>query len=122
MNNQDYQKHYRKSYKQKNKIISFPLNNAFYEELKRRSIYLDATPNTYAKNILTNYLNDSPLQILSYEQKEFISDYIRISRGIATNINQIAHKTNIEEQVDINILLNSLRKYENEFKNFISKI
>lgn len=121
MSKTNYQKEYKKSYKQKNKIVTFPLSIAFYDELKRRAIYLDVKTNSYAKNIITTFLNNSTPKILSYEQKEFINEYIRISRGIANNINQIAHKTNLNETIDINILINALRIYEDEFKKFITK-
>jgi len=121
MSKQDYQKEYKKSYNSKNKIVTFPLSVAFHNELKRRAIYLDLKTNSYAKSIITTFLNNNTPKTLSYEQKEFINDYIRISRGIANNINQIAHKTNMTEQIDINILINALRQYEEEFKNFISK-
>ena len=121
MKKKDYQKEYKKSYNQKNKIVTFPLSIAFHDELKRRAIYLDLKTNSYAKSIITTFLNNETPKTLTIEKKEFISDYIRISRGIANNINQIAHKTNIEEQIDINILINSLKKYEEEFKNFITK-
>jgi hypothetical protein len=119
--NKDYQKKYKKSYNSKNKIVTFPLSIAFHDELKRRAIYLDLKTNSYAKSIITTFLNNSTPKILSYEQKEFINEYIRISRGIANNINQIAHKTNITEQIDINILINALKSYEEEFKKFINK-
>jgi len=121
MNNTDYQTKYKKSYNDKNKIVTFPLSIAFFDELKRRAIFLDIKTNSYAKSIITAFLNNSTPKILSYEQKEFINDYIRISRGIANNINQIAHKTNMDEQIDINILINALKQYEEEFKKFISK-
>lgn len=121
MTNKDYQKEYKKSYNDKNKIVTFPLSVAFYDELKRRATYLDLKTNSYSKSIITTFLNNSTPKILSYEQKEFINDYIRISRGIANNINQIAHKTNMTEQIDINILINSLKQYEDEFKKFITK-
>lgn len=121
MSKQDYQKEYKKSYNSKNKIVTFPLSVAFHNELKRRAIYLDLKTNSYAKSIITTFLNNNTPKTLSYEQKEFINDYIRISRGIANNINQIAHKTNMTEQIDINILINALRQYEEEFKKFISK-
>jgi|SRR3989339_1937945 hypothetical protein len=121
MKNRDYQEKYKKSYNDKNKIVTFPLSVAFFDELRKRAMYLDLKTNSYAKSIITAFLNNSTPKILSFEQKEFINDYIRISRGIANNINQIAHKTNMSEQIDINILINSLRKYEEEFKNFISK-
>lgn len=120
MSNRNYQKEYKKSYNNKNKIVTFPLSIAFHDELRRRAILLDVKTNTYAKSIITQYLNNTTIKTLSYEQKEFINDYIRISRGIANNINQIAHKTNMTEQIDINILINALRQYEEEFKKFIS--
>lgn len=121
MKNTDYQEKYKKSYNDKNKIVTFPLSVAFFDELRKRAMYLDLKTNSYAKSIITAFLNNSTPKTLSYEQKEFINDYIRISRGIANNINQIAHKTNMNEMIDINILINSLRKYEEEFKKFISK-
>ena len=121
MSNYNYQKEYKKSYNDKNKIVTFPLSVAFHDELKRRAFYLDVKTNSYAKSIITTFLNNNTPKTLSYEQKEFINEYIRISRGIANNINQIAHKTNMDKQIDINILINALRQYEEEFKKFISK-
>ncbi len=118
----NYQKEYKKQYNEKNKIVTFPLSNAFYTELKRRAIILDIKPNSYAKHITTEFLNNNVLKTLTSEQKELIRDYIHISRGIANNINQIAHKTNINETIDINILISSLKTYEDEFKKFISKV
>jgi len=35
MNNTNYQKTYKKQYSEKNKIVTFPLSNAFYDELKK---------------------------------------------------------------------------------------
>lgn len=122
MSNNNYQKEYKKSYKDKNKIVTFPLSVAFHDELKRRAFYLDLKTNSYAKSIITTFLNNETPKILTYEQKEYISDYIRISRGIANNINQIAHKTNMDESIDINILMSSLLQHEEEFKKFISKV
>ncbi|XPV67787.1 MAG: plasmid mobilization relaxosome protein MobC [Halarcobacter sp.] len=118
----NYQKEYKKQYNEKNKIVTFPLSNAFYSELKKRAYYLDVKTNSYAKNIVTEYLNDNVFRTLTSEKKEIIKEYIHISRGIANNINQIAHKTNIESTVDINILISSLKNYEDEFKKFITKI
>ena len=104
--NTNYQSEYKKSYKEKNKIVTFPLSNPFFNELKRRAIIL----------------NNNVPSTMTQEQKEFIREYIHISRGIANNINQIAYKSNIDEVIDINILINSLKSYEDEFKKFISKV
>ncbi|WP_320035436.1 hypothetical protein [Halarcobacter sp.] len=122
MNAKDYQSSYKKSYNKKNKIVTFPLSNAFFEELKRRAIILDIKTNTYAKNVVTSFLNNEPLVQLTQEKKDYINEYIRISRGIANNINQIAYKTNIDEMIDITILINSLKNYEEEFRKFITKV
>ncbi|RLA84254.1 MAG: hypothetical protein DRG78_01980 [Epsilonproteobacteria bacterium] len=118
----DYQTKYKKEYNEKNKIVTIPLKNIYYEELKRRSLYYDLSVNTYAKNVITNFLNEDTTSLISPAKKEFISKYIQISRGIANNINQIAHKSNMDENIDINILIKSLQHYETEFKNFISKM
>lgn len=122
MNNENYQKEYRKSYNEKNKIITFPLSMAFHDELRRRAIILDMKVNSYTKSIITAFLNNSTPKMLTSEQKEFISEYIRISRGIANNINQLAYKSNIGESIDVNILFSALKSYEDEFKKFITKV
>ncbi|WP_428026437.1 plasmid mobilization relaxosome protein MobC [Arcobacter sp.] len=118
----EYQKQYKQQYYRENKIVSFPLKNPYFEELKRRSILYDISTNTYAKNLVTNSLNQDTISLISNEKKEYISKYIHISRGIANNINQIAHKTNIESTVDIKVLIKSLQHYEDEFKKFINNI
>ncbi|PHR71307.1 MAG: hypothetical protein COA66_09905 [Arcobacter sp.] len=120
--NKNYQKSYKKIYKEKYKIVTFPLSNIFYEQLRKNSVCVDTSTNTFAKNILTSYLNNTSFKILTKEQKDYIKEYVLISRGIANNINQIAYKSNINEQIDINILINSLKSYEEAFKKFISKI
>ena len=38
-------------YNSKNKIVTFPLSNAFYEELKKRAVITDVKTNSYAKYI-----------------------------------------------------------------------
>lgn len=119
---QTYQKVYKKQYNQDNKIVTFPLSNIFYDELSKRSVYYDMAINSYAKSIITNFLNSDTPKSLSKDKTALIKEYIHISRGIATNINQIAYKSNIGESVDINILISSLKHYEDEFKKFISKV
>lgn len=114
-----YQQQYKKSYKQNNKIVTFPLSNAFYEELRRRSIYYDLTVNSYAKHIVTENLNKETPKLITNDKAEFISEYIRISRGIANNINQLAFQSNLGKNINKEILISSLQHYESEFKKFI---
>jgi len=118
----EYQKQYREKYHNENKIVTFPLKNHFHSELLRRSSFYDQSVNTYAKNIVTDFLNNEMSKNLTTEQQNYISQYIHISRGIANNINQIAHKSNLGQTVDINVLIDSLRHYEEEFRKFIEKV
>lgn len=121
MNKNDYQKAYKQGYKQENKFVTFPVKNIFYDELRKRSFLHDLSVNSYAKTIVTNFLSTEKISILTKEKQEYISQYIRISRGIATNINQIAYKTNIGDYIDTSVLIKSLHHFEEEFKKFISK-
>ncbi len=121
MSNNNYQKTYKQGYNEINKFVTFPVKNIFHEELRKRSFLHDLSVNAYARTIVTNFLSTERISVFTKEETEYINQYIRISRGIATNINQIAHKANIGEYVDTNILLSSLQRLEEEFKKFISK-
>jgi hypothetical protein len=118
----EYQKSYKKyHYKKTRKIITFPLLLEEFETLKIKAEKIGTSSNKLAKDILLNHLEAQPQNFQSKEQLDLIKEYMRISRGIATNINQIAHSSNIGEVVDINILIGSLKNYEDEFKTFVSK-
>ena len=119
----EYQKSYKEfHYKKTRKIVTFPLLTSDYETLKILADKSGMKPNKLAKEIILNYLEKKPNEFSSKEQLEIIKEYMRISRGVATNINQIAHSSNIGEVVDINILINSLKQYEDEFKALVSKV
>ena len=119
----EYQKSYKKyHYKKTRKIITFPLLLEEFESLKNKADKIGTSSNKLAKDILLNHLDSQPQNFQSKEQLDLIKEYMRISRGIATNINQIAHSSNIGEMVDINILIGSLKNYEDEFKALVSKV
>lgn len=118
----EYQKQYKKQYFLKKKIVTFPLDNAFYSELSRRSILTNVTVNSFAKTVVTTYLNnEKPLSLNSYQQEK-ISEYIRISRGIANNFNQMAHSSNMGLGVDVNMLLQTLKSYEDNFSELMKSL
>ena len=119
---EEYQKEYRKEYALKKKIVTFPLDYAFFQELSRRSKIIDCSVNSFAKNIVTTYLNNEKPMILTGYQTQSINEYIHISRGIANNINQLARSANIGDFIDVNILIQSLKKYEEEFKKLVEKL
>jgi len=117
----EYQKSYKKyHYKKTRKIITFPLLLEEFETLKIKADKIGTSSNKLAKDILLNHLEATPQNFQSKEQLELIKEYMRISRGIANNINQIAY--NIGEMVDINILIGSLKNYEDEFKALVTRV
>lgn len=119
----EYYKSYQKYYYQKTrKMVTFALLNDEYSILQKSAVKIGITPNALAKNIVLNYLENRPNDFQSTEQKQLIQEYMRISRGIATNINQMAHNSNIGQTVDIHILINSLKNYEDEFKKLLAKV
>jgi thiamine monophosphate kinase len=119
----EYQKSYKKyHYKKTRKIITFPLLLEEFENLKTKAEKIGTSSNKLAKELVLNHLESQPQNFQSKEQLDLIKEYMRISRGIATNINQIAHSSNIGEVVDINILIGSLKNYEDEFKALVSKV
>ena len=119
---ENYQKKYKKEYSLKKKIVTFPLDVAFCNELSRRSILTNISVNSFAKTICTTYLNnEKPLGLNSYQQEK-ISEYIRISRGIANNFNQMAHSSNMGFGVDVNMLLQTLKSYEDNFSELLKNL
>ena len=123
MEKKEYLKNYKKyHYSKTRKVVTFPLLIEDYKILFQRAEKSLITSNTMAKEVLLNFLENKPNTFISAEQKEVLQEYMRISRGIATNINQMAHSSNIGEVVDINILISSLKKYEDEFRNLLTKL
>lgn len=118
----EIQKTYKQKYYSENKIIAFPLKNDLYDELQDKSDHYKISVNSYVKKIVTNTLEEKVQIQLTAQQQEYISKYIHISRWIANNINQLAHKANIWEKINIMVLIKLLKNYESEFKNFIANI
>ncbi len=117
----DYLKQYREyHYSKTRKIITFPLLNEDFTLLEKASSRLKQSNNSFAKNIVLNFLNSYHEPFISDEQKIVIREYVRISRGIANNINQLAYRANVGEFVDINILLGELKHLEDAFSHFIA--
>jgi len=123
MNKKEYLQNYKKHfYNRTRKIVTFPLLLEDYQVLYERADKSTLTTNTMAKEVLLNFLENKPSNFISVDQKEFLQEYMRISRGIATNINQMAHSSNMGEFVDINILISSLKRYEDEFRALLTKL
>jgi len=123
MDRKEYLKYYKKyHYSKTRKIVTFPLLTQDYELLKSRALKYDLTVNKLSKEIILNYLENKEFKLYSKEQLALLKEYFRISRGIANNINQLARSANIGDFIDVNILILSLKKYEEEFKKLVEKL
>lgn len=123
MDKKEYLQNYKKfHYNKTRKIVTFPLLIGDYQVLLERAQKSSITSNSMAKEVILNFLENKPTSFISLEQKQFIQEHMRISRGVANNINQMAHSSNIGEEVDINILMAFLKNYEDEFKNLVLKL
>lgn len=123
MDRTEYLKNYKQfHYERTRKIVTFPLLTDDFEALKIRADALDMKATKLAKEVVLNFIENSPNNFMTKEQWELVQSYIRISRGIANNINQIAYKANIGEFIDVNILISALKKYEDEFRLLIAKL
>ncbi len=123
MDRQEYLKNYKRyHYNLTRKIVTFPLLMEDFEALQLKADALDMKATKLAKEVLLNFIENNPNRFMTKEQHTLLQSYIRISRGIANNINQIAYQANIGEYVDIAILIGALKKYEDEFRALIAKL
>ena len=122
MDKKKYQKLYKKHhYNTTRKIVTFPILNEDFEILKARSHIFGLSSNSFSKEVLLNFLHSKQNNFISPQEQKRLSEFIHISRGIANNINQLAHNSNMGAYIDINILAQHLKRYEDEFKKFILK-
>jgi hypothetical protein len=122
METKEYMKHYRNYYSSIKKPVTFHLVNDDFFKLEEFASSRGITVNKFAKDTITNFIYSNETPNLSNAQKDTIKEYMRVSRGIANNINQLALRANIGEHIDINILLKSLYDYESRFKDLVSKL
>lgn len=116
----EYNKAYKAlHYKKVKKIVTFPLFNEEYKQLEEYAKTVDISTNSLAKNITLNFLEGARIPSLSDEQKRVINEYMRISRGIANNINQLAKSSNMGNSVNVNSIITELMRLENAFNSYI---
>lgn len=123
MDRKEYLQNYKKyHYSKTRKIVTFPLMMDEFEKLEEKALSVGITTNTKAKQVIIGFLENSSPVYMSQEQKKILAEYMRISRGIANNINQLSHSANMGEYIDINILIVSLKSYEDAFKDLLSNL
>jgi len=123
MDRKNYLRDYKQyHYNKTRKIVTFPLLVEDYEALKLQADAVEVKVNKFVKELILAHIEKSPHRLISKEKLTLIQSYIRVSRGIANNINQIAYNSNIGEYIDVSILINALKRYEDEFRALIHKL
>ena len=93
MKKKDYQKNYHKSYTDKRNRVSISLNDTDFLTLSKLAEQESLKPTSYAKLLLQKALNKQKSNQSQALQEELRQTKLLI-RNIATNVNQIAHRSN----------------------------
>lgn len=88
-----YIKKYQKDYYKRNKRINLTVNEIDWETICELSDNENKLPSAFVKEIVICRLKNE--YYLQEDIKTRFSEFVRSIRGIANNINQIAHNTNI---------------------------
>lgn len=120
MKKKDYQKNYHRTYEDKRNRVSISLNDTDFLTLSKLATQESLKPTTYAKLLLQNTLNNQNPNKSQALQEELRQTKLLI-RNIATNVNQIAHRSNtLRVMVDEQDLLLHLKKLEDTINNYVS--
>jgi len=113
-------KQYLDNYVDARKRISISLSISDYEKVKYLAELNQTKPTSYISDIVQQQLNKSP--VISKQLSDEIRSIKFLLRNIATNINQIAHRSNtLKILVEDRELLLELKKLEDGIKEHIYK-
>ena len=113
-------KQYLDNYVESRKRISISLSTSDYEKVSYLAELNQTKPTSFITDIIQQQLNKSPF--VSQEVTDEIKAMKFLLRNIATNINQIAHRSNtLKVLVDERGLLLELKKLEEGISAYIHK-
>ncbi len=113
-------KQYLDNYVESRKRISISLSTSDYEKVSYLAELNQTKPTSFITHIIQQQLNKSPF--VSQEVTDEIKAMKFLLRNIATNINQIAHRSNtLKVLVDERGLLLELKKLEEGISAYIHK-
>lgn len=117
----EYQSNYRKTYTDKRNRVYMTLNDSYYSKLEYIAEQDEIKPVVKARILLEKVLdNQNPNQSLALQEE--LRQTKLLIRNIATNVNQIAHRSNtLRAMVEEQDLLLHLKKLEDTINNYVSK-
>jgi hypothetical protein len=117
-----YHKKYREEYKSKVKYITIAIPLKMYEELEKLSVTEEEKISPLIRKMAWAYMREQTF--VPKEISEQLREFALLIRGIANNINQMAHHSNtlrFMTQDDENNLLMELKKIEDLVKEYTMK-
>lgn len=114
-----YQKAYKAGYDKTHHRVSITLTKNEYKELETRAKQEGVKVTALVKNMALAFHQKHPPRSKAVEQE--LKELRFLIGNIATNINQIAHHSNmVREMIDHNELLSEIRKLELAVKNYVN--
>lgn len=111
-----YQKAYRKKYNKRHKSVNVTLTLAEYQQLKSFATRQKTNPTALLKELAFAQLTNQsvyPNQLLT-----LLQEHNRLIRSIANNLNQIAYRANIFDEVDKKTVFDHLRTLHTQIEQF----
>jgi hypothetical protein len=113
----DYIKKYREDYDKKVKYVNIAVPVLVYEEFKKLAELENTKVSALMRNMALAYMQQKTFVPKNIEAQ--LKELTLIIRGVANNINQIAHHSNIvKHMVDENGLLMEIKKLEDRVKEY----
>ena len=110
-------KEYRKTYDKPR--VTLTLSKGEYTDFSKVADKEDLPVSAVVKNMALAYLQSIPYTPTGVEEK--LNDHNFLVRNIANNINQIAHRVNMDEVVSIHEVLGHLKHLDSLVREFIKK-
>jgi len=117
MSRKEYQKKVRQQRKSTHKRVEVQLTVGEYKAFEKLAKKENVSVNTLVKNMATAYRDTT--YFIPSELKESLNQFSWLVRNIADNINQIAHRANLFEDIDEQMVFTHLAELDKQVKDFI---
>ena len=117
MSRKEYQKKVKQQRKSTHRRVELQLTIAEYKAFEKLAKKENTSVNTLVKNMATAYRDTN--YFVPSELKESLNQFSWLVRNIADNINQIAHRANLFEDIDEQMVFTHLAELDKQVKDFI---
>ena len=117
MDRQSYLKQKKQERKSTHKRVELQLSVREYQRFERAAKKEGVSVNQLITNMAVAYRDSR--YFIPHEIKTALDTTSRLIRNIANNINQIAHRANLFEDVDEKLVFDHLAKLDQDIKQFV---